>query len=180
MVTQRRGAPPGRSRGRSSSRRKTQWQDTLISVTLVEAAQAGITLLGDLASVDTQGMTLTRLLIRLTVQQVVSTVGTANETSLYDMGIGVIEQDAFAAAVFPDPVSQDDSTPRGWVYRVRLALTDVAAVPSWDPQFIQEDLKGQRTIGNGELVLIHNNNASIGDGFTMHINGIVRCLFLLP
>ncbi len=180
MVMRRQGGRRSGSRGRGSSRRKTQWQDTLIAVTLVEAGQAGITLLGDLATVDTQGMTLVRMLLRLTVQQVVSTIGTANETSIYDMGIGVIEQDAFAAAVFPDPVTQDDATPRGWVYRVRLPLTDVAAVPSWDPQFIQEDLRGKRTIGNGELVLIHSNNADIGDGFTMHILGIVRCLFLLP
>ena len=180
MVTQRRGGRVQRSRGRTSSKRKTAWQDTLIDATLVEAGQAGISLLGDFTQIDTEGMTLTRLLMRLTVQQVVSSIGTANETSLYDMGIGIIEQDAFAAAVFPDPNVQNDQPPRGWVYRARVGLTDVAAVPSWDPQFLQEDLRGRRVVGNGELVLIHNNNASIGNGFTMHITGLIRSLFLLP
>ena len=180
MVTQRRGGRGSRRSGRGSSRRRTTWQDTLIAATLAEASQSGISLLGDLLLSQGEGLTLTRMIIRLTVQQVVSTIGTANETSTYDMGIGVIEQDAFAAAAFPDPNTPADKTPRGWLYRVRLGLTDVAAVPSWDPQFIQEDLRGQRVIGSGELTLIHNNNASIGDGFSMHIIGIVRCLFKLP
>ena len=156
------------------------WVDTLISVSLAEAAQSSINLLGDLLSNDTQGMTLTRLLMRLTIQQHVSTVGTANETSVYDMGIAVVEEDAAASGVFPDPLVSGDAPPRGWVYRTRIGLTDVAAVPSWDPQFIVEDLRGQRIIGNGEFVLIHDNNAFIGDGFLMAITGIVRCLFKLP
>ena len=180
MVTLKHAGRGRKSRGRGSSKRRTTWQDSLIDQTLVNSGQSGISLLGDLNQINTEGMTLTRLLLKLTVQQVVSSVGTANETSLYDMGIGIIEQDAFAAAVFPDPNVENDQPPRGWVYRVRLGLTDVAAVPSWDPQLLQEDLRGQRVVGNGELVLIHNNSASIGDGFTMHITGLVRCLFLLP
>ncbi len=71
-------------------------------------------------------MTLTRTIIRL--KMLVESVSVVNGVQAVDLGIGLLEQDAFGAQVAPDPNVAADQTPRGWVYRDRLIVRDGAAL----------------------------------------------------
>ncbi len=125
-------------------------------------------------------MTLTRMIVHL--QMLPTTRGVSDETSLLDVGIGLVGQDAFSAGAVPDPVVQGDRPISDWVWRDRFLIEDRFDDNDTYHVFtdVRVDLKGQRKIGEGELVLIMDNNASSGNGFTISVFGLIRCLFKLP
>ena len=110
MVTRARGSRRGSARRGRSPRRRTQWVDTDFNLLVASGSKSETSLLSDLLPQDTQGMTLTRTLVHLFVaSNVDQTVIAINRVS---MGIGVSDQEAFAAAVLPDPETAGDEPAR--------------------------------------------------------------------
>ena len=96
-----------------------------------------------------------------------------------DFGIGLIEQDAYAALALPDLNFGDDQPGRGWVWRHRMWVEDhttAGSVPQ--AQRVSVDLKGKRKINDMELIFIINNNTVAGTAFSTRTEALVRQVFL--
>jgi len=121
-------------------------------------------------------MTLIRTIIRIFVKP--QTMGVANGVQSLDVGIGVLEQDAFAAGVVPDANVAADQTVRGWVWRDRIATVDAAAQnAALRTNEVHLDLRGQRRIGDGELALMSVSSPLAGATYDITVLGLIRCLF---
>ena len=94
------------------------------------------------------------------------------------LGFGVASQDAFLAGALPDPSVEGDEPARGWLYRNQCVA--VSALSGIYVQKCMGDFRGMRKVDNGELYLKIDSTALLGTAFTTRIDGIVRCLFLLP
>ncbi len=104
-------------------------------------------------------------------------VSVVNGVQALDVGIGVLEQDAFAADITPDPNVAADQTVRGWVWRDRIAVVDNASPEAVRANEVRMDLRGQRRIGDGELALMTVNSPISGTTFSILVVGLIRCLF---
>ncbi len=157
--------------------RATEWQDTLISQTVVSAGQTVFSLMGDIAQREQRGLTVIRTLIRLSTHS--SSIAGAYGVQLLDIGIGVTSQEAFTAGIVPDPATALDKPRLGWVYRTRHAVSQngIGSVVMHD---LVADVRGARKVDNGELFCIFQNGSSTGTDFSTVTQGIIRCLFKLP
>ena len=126
---------------------------------------------------DKFGLTLVRSIMRLHIRP--TTPVAAVGMQALDVGIALLEQDAFAAVAVPDMNFRDDQPGRGWVYRDRFMIEDntsaTAGVVRGD---VVQDLKGKRKINDMELVLLIDNNSAVGTAFSVTTEGIVRLVFL--
>ena len=121
-------------------------------------------------------MTVVRQIIDILVTPI-SPVGVAVQAVSF--GIGLLEQDAFAAAVAPEAGVAADQTPRGWLWRHRCTPMDSTNVQGMIPDRVRGDFHGQRVIGDGELVIITNSDNAFGSAFNVQVIGSIRCLFKL-
>ncbi len=96
-----------------------------------------------------------------------------------DIGIGLVEQDAFAALVVPDPLIAADQPIRGWVWRTRMMPMDSSLASGFHNDERHADIRAMRKIGDGELVMITDTNVILGSSFTAQLSGLVRTLYLL-
>ncbi len=177
MVTRGRRSRRGSGSRAGSQRRKTQWVDSLQSFALATGGKQETSLLSDLIPQDTQGMTLVRTIIRLFTFPGESS-GALGAQAI-DLGIGVADQEAFAAAVLPDPEVAGDEPALGWVWRDRL----VSIIPSDGDvisHMLQADIKSQRKIDDGELYFSASSTSILGTSHTLQLAGLIRCLFKLP
>ncbi len=127
----------------------------------------------------TKGWKLLRTIIQLKLMP--TSPVTVNAQMVYSMGIGVIEDDAFAAGTFPEPGASLDFPSRGWVWRDNVLVKD--STSSADPIHeinVKEDIRTQRLLGEGILVMIFNNDTFSGTSFSVDCGGFVRCLYQLP
>ena len=157
--------------------RRTDWVDTILNEVPTSGGQASDSLLGGLSEQDTRGLTLIRMILAFSLTS--ESIAGAYGIQSIDVGVGVVSQEAFAAGIFPDPVTASDKPPRGWIYRTNRAVAQNGA----GSPIIQEvlaDIRGARMVENGELVIIVNNSNIVGTSFTCRVRGLVRCLFKLP
>ena len=90
------------------------------------------------------------------------------------MGLVLVELDAFAAGVVPDPATMDDQP--GWLYRaiktVRAKDLDEAPITE-----LQVDLRTRRKFPGEDVLytLILERDAAVG---SMTITGLIRFLIL--
>ena len=98
---------------------------------------------------------------------------------ILDIGIGVLDRDAVASSVLPDPEVESDEPPGGWLYRNRVRVSQNGA-GSPTVFTVRFDLRAQRKLNGGQVELIIVSTASTGTNFTTDISGIVRTLVLLP
>ena len=177
MTTRARRGRPARGR---APKRKAVWIDTFVSGAAANGAQIDFNLLTALGANDIPGLTLTRTIVDLSCGA--ATGGGANGRMRVDVGIGVIQAEAQAANVFADPQTALDFPLRGWVLRKHWIVTD--SVDSFDRDFqrMELDLKSRRALhtADSELFLIANNAFESGTGFTIDLQGWIRCLFLMP
>ena len=180
MTTRQRSRTSSRGRGRGfRSGRKTQWVDSLFDFTIANAGQDVRSLLSTLIGNDTQGMTLVRTIIELSLGPINWTG--AFGTQALDMGIGMSAQEAFLAGTLPDPSTSTEFPQNGWVIRTRKGCLNPGSVSAgYELQKIQMDLRSQRRIDDGELYMIMDNFPGLGTAFSIQVTGIVRCLFKLP
>ncbi len=67
-----------------------------------------------------------------------------------------------------------------WVWRARYRIYGFSAdQPTVFNRRIDLDLRSQRKMANGELMLVVTNNAQEGATSTLLFTGMVRCLFLV-
>ncbi len=160
-----------------ASKRATRWIDSLISLGVGTGGQAIQTLFPGIGPDDLRNATIIRTIGNLWLFS--ETVAGAWGVQLFDLGIGVISQEAVAASIYPDPNVASDYPVRGWIYRTRCV---VAQNGSGAPVLIpcNFDLGSQRKLDTGVPTLVGNNDADVGTSFSVRVRGSIRTLVLLP
>jgi len=173
-MTMRRGRGSARRRG---PRRRGFWVDTLISENVGSGLAAHEDLLSTPSQFDKFGLTVVRTILTLTVRP--TTLFAAAGVQAVDLGIQLVEQDAFAAFALPDLNFADDQPGRGWLYRDRVILTDHISTGAVRTEYrIFKDLKGKRKIDDMELIYTMQNSPVSGTSFSANVEGLIR-LFVL-
>ena len=80
--------------------RRTAWEDELINFNVGDGNQASTQLMSTITADEARGTTLTRLIFELALYS--TTVAGAWGTQLVDIGIAVLDEDAFTAGALPD------------------------------------------------------------------------------
>jgi len=161
-------------------RRQTLWVDTLHTSIIASGGEAAVTLQAELDVTQAKfaGLTLVRVILCHDYSYAIHDSGEGS--AALDIGIGLTSQEAFAAAVHPDPNVTTDHPTRGWIYRCRHKLhgfaADQAAV---DVRTVYRDLRAKRKIENGELYMTWFNTLLSGTASSVQVVGITRCLFEL-
>ena len=100
--------------------RRTSWNDVFVDVTVATGSQNSASLETGLTADEKEGRTLTRLIGELSL--VSNSVAGAYGVQTLDIGVAIIDGDAFTAGAFPDPESAADEPPRGWIFRTRCGV----------------------------------------------------------
>ena len=163
----------------SGPRRKTAWYDTLVDVSVANAAQVGLDLTSDLSAPDRIGCTATRVILELWADLTVT--NTTDAVQVIDIGIGVMSGEAAAASVLPDPDEATDAPAVGWLYRGRSICRLEASKNFYRPGSFKVDIRSQRILGpRVELTLVVDNNSTEGTPATVVLRGLIRTLCKLP
>jgi len=163
-------------------RRPSLWVDTLFVVNLASGGAVVQDLMGTLLENETRlsQLTLVRTIVGIDVAY---TVHDSSEGSqLGALGIFVAGREAVLAGVasMPHPNVAADFPALPWVmraqYRVYGFSADQAAV--YDRR-VDLDIRSQRKLANGELVVVFTNDAFEGIAASVSFTGMIRCLFLV-
>ena len=156
--------------------RPTDWIDTLLDFNVATGTGAFRSLMTGVAPVNMRGMTLIRTIIKLNMYS--NTTAGAWGVQRADIGIGVADQDAFAATALPDPNVSTDKPARGWVYRTQelISQNGVGTRIVFD---VQADIRAARKVENGELYIGVFNTAETGTTFAINVFGLIRTLYKL-
>ena len=160
------------------NRRRTTWQDTFLQNNTVSGAQSLIALDGVLSVADSQGLTLTRLIGDISCSS--NTVAGAFGVERFSFGVGMASREAFAAGIVPDPNSNVEEPPRGWVYKNTVAVSQNGIGTNVVTARVIFDIRAQRKLDSGRLFLAVNVDNVTGTSFTGNVTGLIRALFLLP
>jgi len=162
-----------------SNRRRTQWIDTNVNVNVSEGA-AGVPadLDGNLSVADSQGLTLTRMIIDLSTSS--ATVAGAWGIQRLAIGMGMASREAFTASVLPSPESPTEEPARGWVWRTNVLVGQNGTGGAVLGPRIMADVRAQRRLDSGRFFIKLNNTDILGTGFDVRVVGMIRSLFLLP
>ena len=158
----------------------TIWIDTLLNLQISSGSQGSQTLQSQLSVVEARfaGLTLLRTIIGLNLGHLVHDSGEGSQ--IIDLGIGITSQEAFAAAILPDPNVSTDFPTRGWIFRGRYRTygfaADQAAVFQ---ERVDKDIKARRKLENGEAYIVVNNVPDQGTTGTVHVGGLIRQLWLI-
>jgi len=161
--------------------RHMRWIDSLVGISVASGAQGQVDLTVTLEDNERRGLTLTRTLLHLWFSDN-DVVETAVGHQGVDYAGAIIDADALAANVFPDPESATDFPPTPWTFRDRVHVrsSTLALLAGNIFPDVHMDLRSQRKLGNGRHVLIITNTAVTGVAFTVRVRGIIRQGFLLP
>ena len=160
------------------------WIDTVVSVNVGSASSSTIAIDETGLSIQARRVlrsTLLRTIVRLDLAATVRDSGEGDQ--LVSLGIGVIGQDAFAAAgaAIPSPAVGLDFPIKGWVYRSRYRIYGNAVDDqNVDVVRIERDIRAKRLMANGRLVLIVINDANQGVATPVTYTGVIRTLYLVP
>ena len=158
--------------------RRTTWEDTAFAVGIATGAQQLTALDGVLSQADAQGLTLTRMIIDLSCFS--STVAGAWGVQRLALGVGIASREALAASAVPDPNTDTEEPPRGWVWKTTVAIAQNGIGTPVVTARIMVDNRAKRRLDSGRLYIALNNDAELGTTFAVRIIGNIRALFLLP
>jgi len=137
-----------------------------------------VNLLSNAPTIDT--MTVSRIIGHLEINAVITSE--IEYEQLLDVGIGVSSAEAFdiGATALPDPQTEGDYPPRGWLYVDTRACWQIviATVIQRRDAIFDFDLRGMRKIDKGRLFLMVRNTGIGGTGTAVTIKGRVRALCL--
>ena len=178
MTTGRRS--PRRFFGPASGvRRQRRWHRLAFAGTgLANASQGVLNLLQNLPVTEAEGCTVVRVIhnMRYYPSMTLATEG----AQLVSVGIGVVSEESFNAGVVPDPNSNVDEPPGGWMYR-DVAMVGQGSSPDWNvPGVMSVDLRAMRKLGRAVLMHVINNDAVEGTAFTVTQVGLIIVLCLQP
>jgi len=162
--------------------RPVSWCDFLMNFNMVDGAVTLDNLLVNAPSNDTR--TITRLIGDFKV--VLSAVSEVETQQVVDVGIGVINKEAFDLGTgvgVPNPTVEDSYPPRGWLYVARDTVLQalptggtVTAMWRETPHF-KFDIRGQRKVDKGVLFMWSEANVTAGSTSTPNAIGRVRVLY---
>jgi len=161
--------------------REMRWFDTNISMATL-ASSGGIqvrNLVGGVTIEEGRRATVTRIILTMTSHSV--TVAGAWGVSQLAFGIGIVSEDAFVAggAAIPSPIVNAEFPPTGWLLREEVSISQngvggqVVFQHRWD-------IRAQRKLGMGVLILQVINTAITGTAFAVGVHGQARVLCRLP
>ena len=165
-----------------ASNRRRAWADSRFAgVSLVANTPLNTDLLED-DGIDSDTLTVVRIVGDLTINYLVSTT-VGDSLSIADVGIGVSGSVAFATAgALPTPNSVTQYPDRGWIYVASQPVTQIldaaGGVSIIDrPARFVFDLRAMRKIDKGRLFMsVVQNNITVGGA--MQLTGRVRSLVL--
>jgi len=160
-----------------ANRRRTTWEDRVLGQTLVAGAQLLIRVDGTNSVADSQGLTLTRVIIDMYLMS--TSIAGAYGVQAVDYGVLGMSRESFAAGISPDPGSESEEPMRGWVVRNRVAVAQ-NGIGTPVTVRIQHDLHAQRRLDEGVIAMVFDNSNVLGTSASVLVLGLVRCLFLLP
>ena len=124
-------------------------------------------------------MTLARMLIRLSIIGDVVAAGRGGQR--ISIGVGVSDQEAFQAAVLPDPNNALEEPLTRWIFRDEVHLVyGGTSAESQNQEHFREDIQTRRKINDGEIYVIINSDGSFGTAITVRVTGLIRLLVWLP
>ena len=177
--TARRPGPIGIAR---AQRRNTAWDDRLLLGSAIDVPAGGrssLQLALNVSDPEKRGCTVVRIIMDLVVWPIPP--GAVSGVDLLSMGVQMVSDDAFAAGAMADPEDDADFPVTGWLYRgVFLVRDETLATGIGDFTVVQKDLRVQRKMDRGTLVLTVHNTGLEGTFFTIRTTGIVRVLYKLP
>ena len=165
-MTTRRARPFRRTQAR---RRTAEWYDVSFNDSIAQNVQDIKDMSTNLESNERKGATIVRTIIDL--QFIPATSNVQMRTFL---GLVLVELDAFASAVVPDPSLSDDQP--GWLYRAQTSVR-ASSVNDPNPYRLQADIKSRRKFP-GEDVLytaILERDSAVGN---VLVTGWIRYLVL--
>ncbi len=159
----------------------TLWSDTLISESVAggagrDAKFLGLPSLGALAR-RIERFTVTRTIIRLDIAAAVRDSGEGDQ--VFDVGIGVVQDTQTVVADMPNPSLETEYPTMGWLWRSRFRIYAVA-VDDQNVNLVRLDLdiRAQRKLQNGRMVLISTNNDNQGTSTAVQMSGLIRMLYI--
>jgi len=163
-------------------RRRSLWVDTVFGLTVGSNSENLTDLMGTLLENETRlsQLTLVRTIVGIDIAYTVHDAGEGSQQA--GVGILVAGREAVLAGVgsLPQPDVEADYPATPWVWRARYRVYGFAAdQPAIDNRRIDLDLRSQRKMANGELMLVVTNNVQEGVATTLTFTGMVRCLFLV-
>jgi len=156
------------------------WVDTVINNDTPSGGQSAIDLAGQFTGEETRltQMTLMRTIIRMDLAYTVHDAGEGSQRLSF--GIGIESQEAFAAAIHPDPQIRGDFPVRGWVYRGIWRVFGFAAdQPAVDVVRVDLDIRARRKLENGVSFIVMDNTPLEGVASAIRELGIIRQLWLV-
>jgi len=156
------------------------WIDSVVDSSISSGGVINVDLTVDYSNEQTRAyqMTLMRTIVRLDLAAVVHDAGEGSQKM--GMGFGIISQEAFGAGVLPDPQTQGDFPPRGWIYRgIWRTYSFQAGVADVHVRPVDLDLRSRRKLENGLCFMIVDNLPVEGTATSMRVTGIVRQLWLM-
>ena len=165
-----------------ADRRRSLWVDTVFQISVSTNSEQVQDLMGSLIETETRlsQLTLVRTIIGIDIAYSVHDAGEGSQHGA--VGIFVAGREAILAGVasLPHPDVQGDYPATPWVWRARYRIFGFAAdQPAVFVRRVDLDIRAQRKMANGELVLVMANNAAEGQTSTLLFSGLVRCLFLI-
>ena len=163
-------------------RRRSLWVDTVFGLTVGSNSENLTDLMGTLLENETRlsQLTLVRTIVGVDIAYTVHDAGEGSQQA--GIGILVAGREAVLAGVgsLPQPDVEADFPATPWVWRARYRIYGFAAdQPTVFNRRIDLDLRSQRKLANGELMLVVTNNPQEGATTTLTFTGMVRCLFLV-
>jgi len=160
-----------------ASKRPVAWADTLLNVALPSATlMVPVDLLATLTPSDT--ITVVRTIGHLYI--ITDSFSATNDGILgIDLGIGSTSEEAFDAAVVPDPQTAGDVPARGWLWRDRVVYARANASGTVEDFHIPEikfDIRSSRKVDRGKHYIVGFNSVLDGTGFNVRLMGLVRSL----
>ena len=160
-------------------RRRRAWADLRIpGTTLAASSTLKYDLLAGLTAMDTK--TVTRIILDLTVCPPVTNALNVDRTSVVDVGIGVVSQEAYDLETLPDMDNTADYPQQGWIYVATGLVYKIA--DSGGPMWMhfarfEADLRAQRKVDRGVLFM-SLLNIGINGADNIDFYGRVRVLCL--
>ena len=161
--------------------RTPYWIDTVVGVQATAGAGGVVLDLDNMATQsESRGTTLIRCLAHLFVAS--SVEGGVTGQAIAHLGIGVASREAFALGIsgVPDPATESERPPRGWIWRDAAMVREISGSVTGAFVDLKVDVRSMRKVDDGRLFLRIEPIVLSGTGFVVQIAGLVRCLCKLP
>ena len=155
----------------NTPRRRSVWVNGIINKeSIAAAAQTSVHVDVNRNITNAEGLTVVRSIIDFAFQS-----DTTAGRGRLACGLVLVNGDALASAVFPDPTAGPEDGDWIWLAPELFTIWQTA---SPQPRVIHEDIRGSRKYGQGDELVFVMRNADATNG--LDVSGYIRSLILLP